>query len=158
VYRLADAARDRGRRRFWPRDLASGRRAEDLAHRFLRRRGMVIVARNYRPPFGGGEIDLIGWDRDKLAIVEVKSRATAEFGDPEHAVDQEKQRFLERAAPGLRRRAGVRLEPRPLRHRERDLQRLPASSTVRRCFRAPADAIIQTLAGTYAKIQLRAAG
>ena len=107
VYRLADAVRDRGRRRFWPRDLASGRRAEDLAHRFLRRRGMVIVARNYRPPFGGGEIDLIGWDREKLAIVEVKSRATAEFGDPEHAVDQEKQRFLERAARDYARRAGV---------------------------------------------------
>jgi putative endonuclease len=107
LYQLADAVRDRGRRRFWAPDLASGRRAEDLAHRFLRRRGMVIVARNYRPPFGGGEIDLIGWDQDNLAIVEVKSRATSEFGDPERAVDQEKQRFLERAAHDYARRAGV---------------------------------------------------
>ena len=105
--RLADAVRDRGRRRFWPADLASGRRAEDLAHRFLRKRGMVIVARNYRPPSGGGEIDLIGWDGDKLAFVEVKSRATADFGAPEHAVDGEKERFLERAARDYARRAGV---------------------------------------------------
>jgi len=55
LYRLADAARDRGRRKFWPPEQASGRRAEDLAHRFLRRRGMVIVARNYRPPSGAGD-------------------------------------------------------------------------------------------------------
>src|SRR4029453_12296227 len=93
LYRMADALRDWGRRRSWPPDLASGRRAEDLAHRFLRRRGMGIVARNYRPPFGGGEIDLIGWDRDRLAFVEVKSRVSAEFGPPERAVDEEKQRF-----------------------------------------------------------------
>ena len=59
LYRLADTARDLGRRKFWPPEQASGRRAEDLAHRFLRRRGMVIVARNYRPPSGAGEIDLI---------------------------------------------------------------------------------------------------
>ena len=87
--------------------MASGRRAEDLAHRFLRRRGMVVVARNYRPPFGGGEIDLIAWDRERLAIVEVKSRATAEFGPPEQAVDEDKGRFLERAAHDYARRAAV---------------------------------------------------
>jgi putative endonuclease len=107
LYRLADAVRDRGRRRFWPPDQASGRRAEDLAHRFLRRRGMLIVARNYRPPSGGGEIDLIGWDGDRLAFVEVKSRASDEFEAPERAVDEEKQRFLERAARDYARRAGV---------------------------------------------------
>ena len=106
LYRLADALRDRGRKRRWPADLASGRRAEDLAHRFLRRRGMVIVARNYRLPFGGGEIDLIAWDADRLVFVEVKSRATDEFGAPEQAVDQEKERFLERAARDYARRAG----------------------------------------------------
>lgn len=107
LYRFADAVRDRGRRRFWSTDLATGRRAEDLAHRFLRRRGMVIVARNYRPPFGGGEIDLIGWDGPKLAIVEVKSRASTDFEAPERAVDEEKERFLARAARDYARRAGV---------------------------------------------------
>ena len=107
LYKLADAARDRGRRRFWPADQASGRRAEDLAHRFLRGRGMLIVARNYRPPSGAGEIDLIGWDGNRLAFVEVKSRASGEFGEPERAVDGEKRRFLERAARDYARRAGV---------------------------------------------------
>ncbi len=107
LYRLADTARDRGRKRFWPPEQASGRCAEDLAHRFLRRRGMVIVARNYRPPSGAGEIDLIAWDGDRLAFVEVKSRASEDFGAPERAVDEEKQRFLERSARDYVRRAGV---------------------------------------------------
>src|SRR5262245_15457550 len=107
LLRLADTARDRGRRRSWPSDQASGRRAEDLAHRFLRRRSMLIVARNYRPPSGGGEIDLIGWDGDQLAFVEVKSRKSDDFGPPENAVDREKQRFLERSARDYARRAGV---------------------------------------------------
>jgi putative endonuclease len=107
LYRLADAIRDRGRRRFWPSDLASGRRAEDLAHRFLRRRGMIIVARNYRPPSGGGEVDLIGWDQDKLVFVEVKSLANSDFAAPERAVDSEKERFLERVARDYAARAGV---------------------------------------------------
>src|SRR5262249_52778043 len=84
-----------------------GRRAEDLAHRYLRGRGVVIVARNYRPPAGGGEIDLIGWDGDRLAFIEVKSRASEEFGAPEQAVDREKQRTLERAAREYARREGV---------------------------------------------------
>jgi putative endonuclease len=107
LYKLADAARDRGRKRFWQADHASGRRAEDLAHRFLQQRGMVVVARNYRPPSGAGEVDLIGWDGDRLAFVEVKSRASEEFGAPDRAVDEEKQRFLERSARDYARRAGV---------------------------------------------------
>jgi putative endonuclease len=107
LYSLADLARHQGRRRFWSRDLASGRRGEDLAHRFLRRRGMVIVARNYRPPFGGADLDLVGWDGERLAFVEVKSRSTAEFESPEHAVDAEKERLLERSARDYARRAGV---------------------------------------------------
>jgi putative endonuclease len=68
---------------------------------------MVIVARNYRPPSGAGEIDLIAWDGDRLAIVEVKSRATGDFGAPEQAVNPEKQRFLDRSARDYARRAGV---------------------------------------------------
>src|SRR5262249_11569368 len=107
LYKLADAARDCGRRRFWQAEQASGRRAEDLAHRFLRRRGMGIVARNYRPPSGAGGIGLIGWDGDLLAVVEVKSRANEDFGARERAVDEEKQRFLERSARDYPRRAGV---------------------------------------------------
>ena len=107
LYRLADRARHRVRRRRWTRDLAAGRRGEDLAHRFLQRQGLCVVARNYRPRSGAGEIDLIAWEKDRLAFVEVKTRATDEFGAPETAVDPEKQAYVERVARDYARRAGV---------------------------------------------------
>jgi putative endonuclease len=107
LYKLSDAIRDRGRRRRWPRDLATGRRAEDLAHRFLQKRGMVIVARNYRASFGGADLDLVGWENGELAFVEVKSRTSADAEPPERAVDAEKQRLLKRAARDFTSRAGV---------------------------------------------------
>lgn len=107
LYRLGDAARRLARRRRWAAGLASGRLGEDLAHRFLRRRGYTVVARNYRPPEGAGEIDLIAWDRDTLVFVEVKSRSTDEFGDPDRSVDRYKMQRLERVARDYVRRAEV---------------------------------------------------
>ena len=78
-----------------------------MAHRFLRREGFTIVARNYRPRAGAGEIDLIAWEKDQLAFVEVKTRATGAFGTPESAVDPEKQLYLVRAARDYVRHAAV---------------------------------------------------
>ena len=101
VYRAADTLR----RRLRPAD--SGRVGEDLAHRYLRSRGCTIVARNYRPPAGGGEVDLVVWQKDTLVFVEVKTRLSAEFGAPERAVDADKERYLRRAARDYARRAGV---------------------------------------------------
>jgi putative endonuclease len=66
------------------------------------------VARNYRTLSGSGEIDLIVWEGPKLAFVEVKTRATDEFGPPESAVDAEKRERLERAARDYARRAEIR--------------------------------------------------
>ena len=56
---VLDRLRDVKRRRVWDRDLAAGRRGEDLAHRYLRREGFTIVARNYRLSSGEAEADLI---------------------------------------------------------------------------------------------------
>jgi putative endonuclease len=75
-----------------------GRRGEDLAHRYLRRHGYTIVARNYRLPSGDAEADLIAWDGATLAIVEVKSRHSGEYGPPERAIGEEKRRHLLRVA------------------------------------------------------------
>ena len=88
----------------------NGRRGEDLAHRYLRRQGFTVVARNYRPAAGGGEIDVIGWQGGRLVFVEVKTRASEEFGAPESAVDAEKREFIGRAARDYARRAGVEWE------------------------------------------------
>ena len=105
LLRWSDALRHRARRRRWSADLASGRRGEDLAHRFLRARGLRVVARNYRPRSGAGEIDLVAWDADTLVFVEVKSRRTEEFGSPELAVGREKQEVLVRTARDYARRS-----------------------------------------------------
>ena len=93
-----DSLRDARRRRTWDRDKASGRRGEDLAHRFLRKQGYTIVARNYRLSSGDAEVDLIARHGEDLVIVEVKTRATDEFGPPEQAVNPEKRRHLMRVA------------------------------------------------------------
>jgi putative endonuclease len=93
-----DAIRDWRRRRLWDRDKAAGRRGEDLAHRFLRKQGYIIVARNYRLSSGDAEADLIAREGEDLVIVEVKTRATDEYGPPEQAVNPEKRRHLMRVA------------------------------------------------------------
>ncbi|HEV3330599.1 MAG TPA: YraN family protein [Bryobacteraceae bacterium] len=101
LYRAADALR----RRRIAED--HGRVGEDIAHRYLRRHGCTIVARRYRPNSGGGEIDIVAWHRGTLVFVEVKARASAEFGTPDRAVDGEKQRYLAHAGRDYARRAGV---------------------------------------------------
>ncbi len=98
ILEFSDWLRHLSRRRKWTPTLALGRRGEDLAHRYLRKRGYVIVARNYRLASGDGEADLIAWDGDTLVFVEVKSRETADFGPPERAIGEEKRRHLLRIA------------------------------------------------------------
>ncbi len=72
----------------------TGRRGEEDAYFYLRRRGYTIIARNYRSPHHRGEIDLVGWDRDVLCIVEVKTRTARDMKPAEAAVDRDKQREL----------------------------------------------------------------
>ena len=103
VYRAADALR---RRLGQPH----GRMGEDMAHRYLRRHGCTVVARNYRTPAGSGEVDVVAWQGGTLLFVEVKTRASAEFGEPDRAVDEEKQQHLRLAARDYARRAGVAWE------------------------------------------------
>jgi putative endonuclease len=96
---------DRIRRRRYPQD--HGRIGEDLAHRYLQSRGCTVVARNYRTPSGSGELDLIVWNGLTLAFVEVKARASEEFGTPDAAVDAEKQQRVKTAARDYARRAEI---------------------------------------------------
>jgi putative endonuclease len=107
LLRLSDAVRDRGRRRFWTPDQATGRRGEDLAHRYLERRGMTVVARNWQPSVGQGEIDLVAWEGERLVFVEVKARSSDDFSAPERNVDAQKRDAVTRAARNYARRAGV---------------------------------------------------
>lgn len=71
-----------------------GRRGEEDAYFHLRQQGYVMVARNYRSPRRRGEIDLIGWDKDVLCFIEVKTRTSRDVKPAEAAVDREKRREL----------------------------------------------------------------
>ena len=80
---------------------------EDLAHRYLRRKGCTVVARNFRARSGAGEIDLVVWHGGALVFVEVKTRSSEEYGAPEAAVDAEKRMAIQRTAREYSRRSGV---------------------------------------------------
>jgi len=101
LYRAADRIRQR---RYAENH---GRLGEDLAHRFLQARGCTVVARNYRTLSGSGEIDLVAWDGRKLAFIEVKTRASQDFGPPESAVNAEKRERVRHAARDYARRAEI---------------------------------------------------
>jgi len=77
-----------------PAHQQTGRRGEEAAYFYLRRRGYVMIARNYRSPHHRGELDIVGWDKDVLCFIEVKTRTTHDVKPAEAAVDREKQREL----------------------------------------------------------------
>ena len=104
---LLDRLRHVQRRKRWTHDQATGRRGEDLAHRYLRKHGFTIVARNYRLAAGDAEADLIARDGHHLVIVEVKTRESAEFGPPDRAIGPEKLRALRRVAHEYSHRCGA---------------------------------------------------
>ena len=58
-----------------------GKKGEQIAVDFLLKKGYEILERNYR--FQKAEIDIIAKVKDTLAIVEVKTRSTADFGNPQ---------------------------------------------------------------------------
>jgi putative endonuclease len=102
-----DGLRHLWRVRRWDHARASGRRGEDLAHRFLRRQGFIVVARNYRLASGAGEADLVAWDKGTLAVIEVKTRESGEFGPPERAIGEEKRAHMLRVARDYGVRSGT---------------------------------------------------
>lgn len=73
-----------------------GQAGEDTALDYLRRQGLQLVTRNFRCK--AGEIDLIMQDQASLVFVEVRKRATAEYGGAAASITPAKQRRLLRAA------------------------------------------------------------
>ncbi|MGB1209859.1 MAG: YraN family protein [Lacinutrix venerupis] len=61
-----------------------GKKGEQLAVDFLLEKGYEIVERNYR--FDKAEVDIIAKLEDILAIIEVKTRSTTNFGNPQDFV------------------------------------------------------------------------
>lgn len=75
---------------------SAGRQAEDLAARFLEKKKLRIIARNYR--CRGGEIDLVCRDGKALVFVEVRLRQNTAFGGAAASVTAIKQRRIILAA------------------------------------------------------------
>ena len=78
----------------------TGIRGETYAYWYLRRRGYTMVARNFTLAYLDGEIDLVGYDGDTLAFVEVKTRdvSAPNAPRPEDAVNFQKRKQLARMA------------------------------------------------------------
>ncbi len=75
---------------------SEGARAEDLAARYLKKKGYKILQRNFRTRYA--EIDIIAEDGPVVVFVEVKSKSSADFGLPSQAVDLKKQAKIKQAA------------------------------------------------------------
>src|ERR1700722_17677783 len=78
----------------------TGIRGETYAYWYLRRHGYVFVARNYTPRGIKGELDLVGYDGETLAFVEVRTRTLREelTALPELSITTDKQRVVIRTA------------------------------------------------------------
>lgn len=61
-----------------------GKKGEQLAVDFLQKKGYEILERNYR--YQKAEIDIIARLNDTLCAVEVKTRSTPDFGNPQDFV------------------------------------------------------------------------
>ena len=76
--------------------LLLGRKGERFACRHLLRKGFDILARRWRGR--SGELDLVAFEGELLVFLEVKTRTSAQYGDPWEFVDVNKQMILRRTA------------------------------------------------------------
>ena len=87
-----------------------GKLGEELAVDYLTGKGYEILERNWRNVHK--EIDIIAKEGKFLVIVEVKTRQTDEYGEPDVAVTRKKQRMLIAAANAYMTRKGLDIETR----------------------------------------------
>ncbi|WP_299528141.1 YraN family protein [uncultured Lutibacter sp.] len=69
-----------------------GKKGEELAVEFLQKNGYKILERNWR--FKKAEVDIISQKNDVLAVVEVKTRSSNYFGNPQDFVNPKKIQLL----------------------------------------------------------------
>ncbi len=73
-----------------------GDKGEELAEKYLKKRGWHILSRNFS--VRGGEIDIIGYRFGVLVYFEVKTRKDDNYGKPSEAVDRGKVERIEKTA------------------------------------------------------------
>lgn len=75
-----------------------GKSGEEVAIEYLKKKKYKIVNKGFR--FLRGEIDIIAYDGDTLVFVEVKTRKSFRFTQPEESVTPAKRKQLRRVAQG----------------------------------------------------------
>lgn len=91
-----------------PAHLALGRAGEEAAALFLRKKGIRLLARNWRPEGAarGLELDIVGEERGALVFVEVKTRkallpehntAERDFGPEANFTPAKRKKFVQAA-------------------------------------------------------------
>lgn len=73
-----------------------GKQGEEIACEFLKRKGYMILLRNYKTK--RAEIDIIARHKGVLVFVEVRSKQHEWFGSPEHTINAKKIARLKRNA------------------------------------------------------------
>lgn len=69
-----------------------GKKGEQLALEHLEKHGYTILDKNWR--YQKAEVDIIAQKGDVLAVVEVKTRSSTDFGDPQDFVKPKKIKLL----------------------------------------------------------------
>ena len=72
-----------------------GKLGEELAVAYLARNGYAILERNF--VYDKAEIDIIARHEDTIVVVEVKTRNSSVFGDPQEFVKPQKIKLLTKA-------------------------------------------------------------
>lgn len=101
-----------------------------------RRLGYIFIARNYMPSRAKGALDLIGFDGETLAIVEVRTRLADKTRPalPELSISREKHEVLLRTARSFVREHHV--TDRPLRFDVLAIENAPGQAPEVRLHRA----------------------
>ena len=94
-----------------PHSAAKGQQAQKLAEKFLKKKGLRILARNINT--GPAEIDLVARHRREVVFIEVRSRWSESDVRPEETVNRTKQQRLIRGAQAFLK--SRRWEDRPVR-------------------------------------------
>lgn len=76
--------------------LELGKKGEDLACQHLEQKGYTILERNYH--FEKAEVDIVAYFGFEIIFIEVKTRSSSHFGEPEEFVTESKQNLIAKAA------------------------------------------------------------
>lgn len=69
-----------------------GKKGEELAIEYLEKKGYLIVEKNYR--YKKAEVDIIARKEAVLVVIEVKTRSSNYFGNPQDFVNPKKIKLL----------------------------------------------------------------